>query len=223
MWDLAQLLTGQYDSPLCALSMALPAAGLPADAARAAEQADPREAGGREAGAALTVTAAPLSFPGLGAPGDRHTFAECVVLRGARAGGAAAPLRTAAAALDAALLAEGGRCVRHRALTAQAMPVPLPFPGLFGPTVTRYGDLLPRPAGGEEATGHHVASCPALVRLAGSTALGGAARQIARQFAAAAAASQGQAALDSWGFGPEERAEASERLLQLGGAYDEEV
>jgi hypothetical protein len=51
------------------------------------------------------------------------------------------------AALPVLLLADiarhaGERCVQARCVVPQAMPVPLPFPGIFQNTVLRYGDLV---------------------------------------------------------------------------------
>ena len=36
----------------------------------------------------------------------------------------------------------GERCVQARCVVPQAMPVPLPYPGIFQPSVLRYGDLV---------------------------------------------------------------------------------
>ena len=38
----------------------------------------------------------------------------------------------------------GERCVQARCVVPQAMPVPLPYPSIFQPTVLRYGDLAPQ-------------------------------------------------------------------------------
>jgi len=72
------------------------------------------------------------------------SLAESLVLRGARAttGGPCLPA-AAAAALDAVLRSEAQRrCVVHRCVVGAALPVPLPFPGLFSGEVGAGGDVV---------------------------------------------------------------------------------
>ncbi|PRW59896.1 tubulin nucleotide-binding domain [Chlorella sorokiniana] len=246
MWGLTHLLTAQYHSPLAALSLALPCAGLPVDTQRLAQQADARlqrGAGSSSASApaapAAVAAAAPGSgtntdpvtsrwlaslTPGIPAAGDSARFAEAVVLRGPRSS-AAAPveLGAAAAALDAALAEERLRCVRQRTLVAQPLAVPLPFPHIFAQGLSKDGDVLPgAQLGGSSSGSQDIASCAALTRLAATRAFAPVVAAAARQFRTAAGSAQGQATLEAWGLGREERAEAEEALERLAHAYEEE-
>ena len=49
----------------------------------------------------------------------------------------------------------GERCVQARCVVPQAMPVPLPFPGIFHRTVLRYGDLVEPEQHGLSQPGSH--------------------------------------------------------------------
>ena len=160
--------------------------------------------------------------PGIPAAGDTARFAESVVLRGPRST-AAAPveLGAAAAALDAALVKERLRCVRQRTLTAQPLAVPLPFPHMFWQGLSKDGDLLPGAQLGSGGS-QDIASCAALTRLAATKAFAPAVAAAARQFRTTAGTAQGQATLEAWGMGREERAEAEEVLERLAHAYDDD-
>ena len=50
----------------------------------------------------------------------------------------------------------GERCVQARCVVPQAMPVPLPFPGIFQNTVLRYGDLVEPEQHGQRQNGTHL-------------------------------------------------------------------
>lgn len=251
MWGLTHLLTSQYHSPLAALSLALPCPALPADAQRLAQQADARlqHGAGSGSGSAAAVAASAAAAaqqgsggggggsgpftsrwlasltPGIPAAGDTMRFAEAVVLRGPRST-AAAPVQldAAAAALDASLADERLRCVRQRTLAAQPLAVPLPFPHMFALGLSKEGDLLPGAQLGASSSGgsQDIASCAALTRLAATKAFAPAVAAAARQFRTAAGTAQGQATLEAWGLGHEERAEAEEALERLAHAYDDE-
>lgn len=234
--SLTQLLSTQHPTPLAALSLALPCQALPTDLQQEEQRADMRQeqrgSGGSGepttgAGAAAAAPAQPpftramtaCLTPGLGfAAAAREAYVESVVLRGPRAAtGGPLPLGQAAAALDAALTQEAVRCLRQRTVVGQALPVPLPYPHIFGPAVSVWGEpgaTAPRPS----TVG--VESCPVLTRLAGSAAFQPALQGLLRQFRSAAGVAQGQAALESWGVGWEEVAEACERLAGLAAAYD---
>lgn len=223
MWSLARLLTSQSGTPLSTLSMAFPCPSLPSDEQRASADADSRMQHGSSSQAPSFLTAATsVSWEGLGVVGDQNRYAECLVLQSPRAGGAAVPLSRASGMLDAALMRDDPlRCVRHRVLTAQPLPVPLPFPGLFASTVTRWGDVGSGAHGA--GNGHHVDSCPILVRLAGSTAIGWEVRRLGQQFASAAGTAHGQAVLDGWGVDRDMREDVHERLASLAQAPLEEL
>ena len=75
--------------------------------------------------------------------GGRHSLTSCI-LWSLLAGTSTWSVH---AALPVLLLADKGRhagerCVQARCVVPQAMPVPLPFPGIFQNTVLRYGDLV---------------------------------------------------------------------------------
>jgi hypothetical protein len=224
-WSLTNLLQGRHRSPLVALSMALP---CPEAVCASPESQDSRErpressrsGGGGGGSGGFTTAAVSLTGGGLGAASDRGRFAECVVLRGGRAGGQALPVPAAAAALDAALGLEGLRCVTHRAVTASPLPVPLPFPDIFSKRLNVWGEAVHRPAGEDLPGPHHVASCPLLVRMSGSTSFGPAAAALAKEWAAAAAMAPGRAALEGWGVEADQVQEVTERLRGLAHAYD---
>lgn len=227
---LVQLIGSQHPTPLAALSMALPSPSPPADLQQEQQLADVRfqQWGDAAASAAGPAASAPRPFtarvtacltPGLDfAAAAGETYAESIVLRGPRSGAGSVRLGDAAAALDAALGQEGVRCVRQRALTAQPLPMPLPFPHIFRPAVSVWG--VPGAAPPRPAT-TSVASCPTLSRLAGTTALKPVVAGVLREFRAAAAPAQGGATLEAWGYGREEVGEVCERLAQLAAAYDE--
>lgn len=245
MWDVCQLLTAQYRSPLACLSLSLPCPALPGNMQQAAQRADARmQHAGRGPGAAAAGAGRPPSgsshgqpftmqwlaslTPGVPAAGGAACFAESVVLRGPRAAGSAAELGAAADALDASLLTEQRRCVRQRALVAQPLPVPLPFPRIWAQLLSRSGDV---PAGAAGAAllagnggmaGHEIASCAVLTRLGGTAAFGPTVEAVRQRFAAAAATAQGQAALDSWDLGREELGGLQERLASLALVYNGE-
>lgn len=238
MWGLTQLLTARHHSPLAALSLSLPCPALPADPQQQAAAADARRQQGGSAGGAPSPAGGPSGgsntsggspfttrwlaslTPGVAAAGDAARFAESVVLRGPRAGGAPLELGAAAAALDAALANERLRCVRQRSLVAQPLPLPLPFPRIWARGLGREGDVPPgwRPGGG----GQDIASCAVLTRLGGTAAMAPVVAGVQRRFRGAARSAQGQAALQSWGMGGEEVAELEEELQRLAHAYDED-
>lgn len=250
MWDLCQLLTARHRSPLASMSLSLPCPPLPSDMQQAAQQADARVQG---AGGAAGATAAPAAgagtqpagsghghdqpftmqrlaslTPGIPEAGGSACFAEVVVLRGARAAGAAAELGAAAGALDASLAAERRRCVRHRTVAAQPLPVPLPFPRVWAPGLSHNGDVPAGAAGalllagGGSRAGQDIASCAALTRLGATAAFGPAVKAVQQRFTAAASTAQGQATIEGWGWGREELGGLQERLAGLAHAYDEE-
>ena len=240
MWGLTQLLTAQHSSPLTALSLSMPCPGLPADMQQQAQQADARvqhghgegsaagAAGGAGGGHGGPAGAPPFTShwlasltPGVVATGDAERFAEAVVLRGARSGGATMDLGAATAALDAALASERLRCVRHRTLAAQPLPLPLPFPHVFAHGLSPSGDA---PTSGSRlgAGSQDIASCAVLTRQAGTAAFGPVVAAAQRRFRSAAASAQGQSTLDSWGYGSEELLDIQDQLSRLAHGYDEE-
>ena len=200
------------------------AAALAASGAAAAQQGSSGGGGGSGSGPFTSRWLASLT-PGIPAAGDTMRFAEAVVLRGPRST-AAAPVQldAAAAALDAALADERLRCVRQRTLAAQPLAVPLPFPHMFVLGLSKEGDLLPGAQLGASSSGgsQDIASCATLTRLAATKAFAPAVTVAARQFRTVAGTAQGQATLEAWGLGREERAEAEEALERLAHAYDDE-
>eukprot|EP00887_Chlorella_sp_A99_P006240 scaffold3.g6240.t1 len=227
MWSLAQLLTSQHGTPLAALSMAMPCPPLPADAQQAAQQADARferhGGGGTLHRQPFTQRHTASLTPSIPSGPDALKYAESVVLRGPRSEAhAPVALGAAAAALDADLLQERERCVRQCTLCAQALPVPLPYPHLFGALLSPAGDMLPAaeaPTGGRHVD---VASCPVLTRLAGTAAFAPALRGVAQRLQSASASAQGQSILEGWGYAREEQGEAQERLRVLAHVYEDE-
>ncbi|KAL3159412.1 hypothetical protein ABBQ38_009842 [Trebouxia sp. C0009 RCD-2024] len=196
MHDLTSLLSGAAHCSLGAVSAALPCPGLPEER-QLAEARDhrtrhrPDSPSSRSQSAALWTRVSTACWsPGMqGSVGQ--ALAESIVLRGARQGGA--PLQAAQAAdlLDQSLLLEGERCVQARCVVPQAMPVPLPYPAIFKPSVLRYGDLLPQqPSPATDSVGvvshsngrshapAEVDSIPVLTRLTASSAC----RQPAQQY-----------------------------------------
>ncbi|KAL4536814.1 hypothetical protein Ndes2437B_g06218 [Nannochloris sp. 'desiccata'] len=170
LWSLSSMLTGQHNTPLCALSMSLPCPTLPhpLESSQAAHQLDRRardhhndninkeeERKRHHADVCFTSAAAGLSGTRLGGALDQNRFAECLVLRGARtlsskssnnssttsAVSSQMHVSDALNALDMSLLRENGvRCVQHRTVVAQPQPVPLPFPDIFSKKLDSYGD-----------------------------------------------------------------------------------
>jgi Tubulin domain/Misato Segment II tubulin-like domain len=168
LWSLSSMLTGQHNTPLCALSMALPCPTLPSpttssDAAQKGDsrarknhQNDMDREDERKRNICFTAAAAGLSGAGLGGALDQNRFAECLVLRGARtilssksesttkfSANSTSQMHVSDAlrALDTSLLRENGvRCVQHRTVIAQPQPVPLPFPDIFSKDLDTFGD-----------------------------------------------------------------------------------
>ena len=57
--------------------------------------------------------------------------------------------------------------MQARCVVPQAMPVPLPYPGIFNPTVLRYGDLVPQePHQNASVAGMHSSVLPGFRRRA---------------------------------------------------------
>jgi len=249
LWSLSSMLTGQHNTPLCALSMSLPCPTVPhpIESSEAAHQVDTRDknhhngSGNRDEERArlhvdvcFTSAAAGLSGSRLGGALDPQRFAECLTLRGARAFSSNSAksshmhVSDALNALDRSLLCENGvRCVQHRTVVAQPQPVPLPFPDIFSKKLDSYGVSTSSQLGNSDGSdtkmhGHHVASCPVLTRMAGTAAFGPVVAELAGQWTSAAGAAQGRAILDSWGVDREQSEDVKERLLDLSRAYDEE-
>jgi hypothetical protein len=255
------MLTGQHNTPLCALSMVLPCPAVPhpliSGSSDAAQQVDTRarrthhndtndkeeERKREHAKVCFTSAATGLSSSRLGGALDQNRFAECLVLRGARTfstkesnttSTSSAQISTqmnisdALRALDTSLLRENGvRCVQHRTVVAQPQPVPLPFPDVFSKKLDIYGDSSSYLLGNGDSSegkvgGHHVASCPVLTRMAGTSSFGPVVAELAGQWTSAAGAAQGRAILDSWGVDRDQSEDVRERLLDLSRAYDEE-
>jgi hypothetical protein len=249
LFSLSSMLTGQYNTPLCALNMAFPCATLenPLDSSAAAQQIDTRsrshhddydkeeERKRENAKVCFTSAATGLSSARLGGAQDQKKFAECLVLRGARTHSMKESnkmsistqmnISDALNALDRSLLRENGvRCVQHRTVVAQPQPVPLPFPDIFSKKLDSCGDSSSFLAGNSDISeeSHHVASCPVLTRMAGTASFGPVVAALAGQWTSAAGAAQGRAILDSWGVDRERSEDVRERLLDLSRAYDAE-
>lgn len=159
----------------------------------------------------------------IGGASDDERFAESVVLCGvqrldssvratasssssSKDAIAGMDLSLASRALDASLLQEPCRCVRHRAITSQAFPVPIPFPDIFSKSeIVREWNLR----GGARQ------SVPVLTRLAGTKRVGEVLKCIGRDFLSASSNVRGQALLESWGVGKDGREEVSERLQEM--------
>lgn len=224
-WSLGNLLTGQYRTPLCALSFAFPCPTLPTNAQQLAEEIDTRErhdsSTPSNASHCFTSKAVGLSGASLGGTTDTGRFAENIVLRGARSQGSHLPLSHASAGLDASLLREKVRCVQNRTVVAQPQPIPLPYPSIFSPRLSCFGEV----AGTQNAissTGGTVISCPVLVRMAATSSFGPIVKDLSREWLGCVNAAQGRATLDSWGVDREQSEDVYERLMALSTAYDEE-
>jgi hypothetical protein len=232
MWELQQLLTSQHNSPLAAVSMALPCPPAAGDPHQLAEGRDERMDHthhghlGRHPSAPRPFTASHTASlaPGI-APAhlDAGRFAESIVLRGARGGrvGALLDLHDAAAALDASLQhEEHARCVQQRTLSSQPLPIPLPFPAIFSSRVSAEGNV-PWGAGTHGAEAEAVASCPVLTRLCGTGAFAPLVGRVLSGFRGAAASTQGRSLLRAWGRAEQEgEADIVEGLLDLEKAYE---
>ncbi|KAG2493068.1 hypothetical protein HYH03_008731 [Edaphochlamys debaryana] len=80
--------------------------------------------------------------------------AESYCIRGGRTDAGPASTSSALEALDALLLQRRHRmCVRHRAAAPMPLAVPLPFPAIFGPTVTTHGAVQAAGFGPEPGPG----------------------------------------------------------------------
>jgi type II secretory pathway pseudopilin PulG len=242
--------SGGPSAPMAALGVALPCGAVEENGG--VEGGDPRErrapTGQRPAFSSslyetLSLPTVASLTPGVRIGGtdngnDPRLLSESLVLRGARdaRSGAAAPLASAAACLDAALLAErrrlfspsagssSGAWLQQRCVVAAPLAVPLPFPGLFAGRVTRDGCVSLAAGGGGGGgggavaggggAGHHVATAPVLSRLAASAAFSGKLEAMA----AALRPSSGVGVLAAaWGYDKAELGEMSERLVRMGG------
>jgi len=221
-------------------SMALPAVASFTPGVRIGRRRDAADAGadGAAAGGAA-VGAAPASS----SSGGGRLLAESVVLRGSRdaATGRPSSLADAAAALDAALVAERRRApagarggggvsgggadsawLQQRCVAAPPVAVPLPFPGFFSGRVTRDGCVRAGGgAGGGGGWGHHVASAPAMTRLAASGAFSA---RLAAHGAALRSAARGGGlgtVAAAWGYDGSELGELGERLARMAGGGED--
>eukprot|EP00873_Tetraselmis_striata_P018141 jgi/Tetstr1/438405/TSEL_026971.t1 len=147
----------------------------------------------------------------------RDLRSESVVLRGLRtADSRAARAGEAQAALDEWLLTERLqlRALRHRCVAPQALPVPLPFPNLFSPALSRSGDAAahmvspPPPPRGRLS----VASLPVLTRLQHSGASRAVLGQQVTGFREARRSAAGSTTLSAWGYSREDLDEVEERV-----------
>lgn len=220
---LTSLIGSRYNNPLGALSMAFPCPPIPIDPQQYLQDLDERVAhiDNHEADRlkrATFISSSLANFSGMDLQAADGRFAECIVLRGARAGKVPASVSDAASALDAALLEESTRCVQQRVVSGQPMEIPLPFPNLFRQgIVTKHGDV-------DVNSGYNgrVSSSPVLTRLAGTTAFGPVINELAVTWRRIATSTQGQATLESWGVDEGQREDVFEKLQQLAHAYEEE-
>lgn len=228
MKTLTQLLAGRPTSPLVHISLGFPAALPPDDVHQAQQQ-------GTKCGSLGTashmqelsdrhVQSTPFTRRGMVSltPGItvaaalQEAYVESIVLRGSRLCSGLLPLNSAGALLDAALSFERVRCVRSCTLVSAPLPIPLPFPGIFGPNLSSLG--LPMQV--QRPVGVQVESCPTLSRAAGSTAFKPALQQIVQKFARTAASAHGKATLEGWGYDSNDLESAHDRLCNLITAYD---
>eukprot|EP00898_Chlorokybus_atmophyticus_P008192 jgi/Chlat1/8374/Chrsp80S00638 len=140
------------------------------------------------------------------------SFSESWVLRGVEIAGEVANRDRVVGVLEAELR-RLPRCVRQYAVVNQAMPVPLPFPNLFGPRASEHTapqrESAPQPA--------EVESIPVATLLAVTPHLEPWLADIASKFATCSRSNQRE--LAAWGFGPEEVAEVREHLAEVVKAY----
>lgn len=236
MHDLACLLNGAAHCSLAAVSAALPCPALP-DERHLAEARDLRtrhraDSPSLRQSRLWTRSNTACWSPGMQAP-PGQALAESVVLRGARRGGAPLQSHQASDLLDQSLMLEGERCVQARCVVPQAMPVPLPFPGIFQNTVLRYGDLVEPEQHGQRQNGAlmngavhsngtshapaEVDCTPVLTRLAASPACRLPAQQHLRSFEGLA-----RQMLHRWGYDRDEQADITEQLHQLATGQQQE-
>ncbi|KAK9811921.1 hypothetical protein WJX72_012443 [[Myrmecia] bisecta] len=234
MGSLAQLLAPRHIANCAAVAGALPCPAIPAEHDMLAAS-DRRTEGGRDRPGIFGRGTTASWTPGIRAGADGCT-AEAIVLRGPRRAGAPLNTEEAAAALDAALMREGVRCIQQRCVVPQPLPIPLPFPRIFASTVLQFGDVLTDLQAPLAAQGHlgangvgngttssgHVECVPVLTRLANTAAFGRLAEEQLQRFQSAASSAGGRAMLSSWGVGQDEMLEVEERLHALAHAYSGE-
>lgn len=259
--SLANLLAARPSANITAVAAAFPAAALPA--APVSQGADAR----LQHTAASAAAASPFTLAGVQcwsaglSHGDvrQSLLAESVVLRGARtqppapsippspaAAAQSAPvgMPAAAAALDASLLSEGVRCIRHRCVSRQPLPIPLPYPRIFSPLVSRHGDVfippvhsltLPNgsyppwqnsPTTRPSENGHvhgnaDVESVPVLTRLMSSQHNPELASQQLQQFRVAVRSAAGRQLWHSWDYDQQHAEDAETQLHMLASVYDD--
>ena len=226
-WSVGNLLTGQHNTPLCALSMAFPCPSLPINTQEPAEGIDRRirsnTFNNNTSSSTHGFTSAAINLSGstLGGSSDPNRFAECIILRGARANNSQLSISQASQALDTSLVRENIRCVQSRTIIAQPQPVPLPYPSIFSTSLSCFGERS-GPQMAISSTGGSVVSCPVLVRMAGTSSFGPIVKGLSKEWGGCVTAAQGRATLDSWGIDRDQSDEVSERLMALSAAYDEE-
>ncbi|BDA46653.1 Protein misato homolog 1 [Coccomyxa sp. Obi] len=230
--SLAELLATSRQNNLTAAFAEVPCPDVP-EAHAAAAAADARTGDTLSSASPFTMQRAFSWTPGI--PADvEERLAESVVLRGAQRGGR--PLRAdeAAQALDAALLQEGVRCVRHRCVVPQALPIPLPFPHIFPDSgsgsshgsrangITNGGNGVRSASSHQQRPMDNPASLPVLSRLCASPAAADVAKTKLERFEGLVSSGAGRATLQGWGYTEDDIAEIRERLESMASAFDHE-
>eukprot|EP00850_Spirogloea_muscicola_P005795 SM000027S09576 [mRNA] locus=s27:186532:189411:+ [translate_table: standard] len=150
------------------------------------------------------------------------SLAQSLAVRGARLAGArrAALVPQAYGALQASL---SGHSVRHVTVSRQPLPIPLPFPPIFAPTVSSRGDVVSRsgPTAGQAKGGLEVLSLPALTCMSsGLEVVPIIKRRLeALEKYASSRAAPGMSVVRDWGLEGSDIEEMRERLESMLHAY----
>lgn len=167
MGELLRLLTRSASSACVgSLFASLPAPSV--ESAHKIQEAGDARTGHRSQGSLRPLSSMLSLSEGHGSPSGPELMAESVVLRGGRgASDSPATSDEASEALDAWLLQEKQqlRALRHRTVALQPLPVPLPFPGIFSPSVSQWGHFSNRSPDCLGGRQNAVKSAPVLTRL----------------------------------------------------------
>jgi hypothetical protein len=217
MWSLPELLRGQFTSPFASLSIALPCATLPDILEKDSVELDQRVPHNSQRHPSPLFTSKVSRLSGLEA-NDGESYAESIVLRGARSKSESLLVHEAQELLDFALISEGRRrCVQHRVVSSQPLPVPQSMLNLFTEW-TRKGDEPIQPIKSQI----QIECCPLLTRLAGTSSFKELLEQSLQEWVAVSKTGEGHTTLLSWGVDDQFRGEVEEQLGQLAHAYEDE-
>lgn len=205
--DLADLLTSAYGVNLASISLSMPIDNNDKSLDSCALELIQ---------SSKLSTATSLSGSGLGGSNDRGIYAESIVLRADMTQNIFSQSNSLLSSL-CNISNEGLKCVQKWTIVPHSMPIPLPFPNIFGHKLGTSG-IGHSSSLGLNST--YAVDCQFLTRMSGTTSFARALRDIQLNYKSAAASRSGMALLQSWDIDKQNSLEVMERLASIATAYD---